>query len=324
MAPGLSTGLADMDGRLKLLEALTTQRPVIDRFNVTHHAASQYLSAWQPTKFDGETIVGSGQWNGSRTVSGDTTNKGGHSHSVGAVGGHSHGIGGSTGSADGHSHSLPGSTKSGGGHGHSLSAVGGHTHWFSRTITGLLSGFNYKTVRYPSWKALTSANGWVPWYSIQAHGSLTDTLKLNFLYAGSDRHQVEIMVTKETARPLPWNGQRPSYSHPWHLIRKGERSRVHSFELEWQHTLPGEPLSPSSAMWFVIWTKTSNTDDRGEPVSGQWNRDGAMIAPPELAMGLRRGRTNMQYLSDDGKHSGNTGNAANWAFSTYYLNRSPT
>ncbi|MGW5735741.1 MULTISPECIES: hypothetical protein [Streptomyces] len=290
----MDTGLALLDQRLKQLEYLA-MAPVIDRFNVTHHAASMYMSSWQPTKsWDLKADV---------PVVRALTYGVGISGSINSVSNHSHSYAGRSGGGGTPSHDHNFSGQTGGG--------GGHSHGFNLRANGAANGFEGGThaVRavIPKWRALTSDLGWVPWYSVQAHGSLTDTLKLSFLFCASIHYRVEIRVTKERDYYPPQrkrDSEMPTDT-PHHAMAAFGNPSVFSLNLDWQHIKPGEFNDIEKPTWFVIWVKSSSKDKwaEGAGTPGTSSIDSALVAPPQTAMGVRRNSSNSPLI-DSGQKRG--------------------
>ncbi|MFE3579064.1 hypothetical protein [Streptomyces vinaceus] len=300
-AGGLDNSLADIDRRIKSLE-FPAPDAVIDRYPVTQVAASQYLSAWQPLRHE--------RFSGGMSVN-YPTSVSAHG-SIGTPGVSTAGAltSATTSRAFVTSVSRP-----------SLSVGASLGGWTSR-------GVSYD-ITVPQWRALVNSDGWRPWYIIQAHGSRTDLLRLEFEFAGSPRFQMGIGVTREHGTAPPEWRSDVAGSGPNFFFRAGAANKLHRFEMEWKHMDMSDGLSPSqqidSRRWFVVWARSMNNDVLGEDGSGSGSRtrDKAQIRPPDVSFSTYKTANNGKLLDLTHNPAAGIHRQDDWGARVYSLNREP-
>ncbi|MGW2478578.1 hypothetical protein [Streptomyces yunnanensis] len=317
-AGGLDGSLATIDRRLKNLE-FPPPDAVIDRYPVTPVAASQYLNAWQPLRhqqFTGSMSVNYptsvSAWGsvGTPGVSRADAINGGSVGAAAGPGSHTHGFSGS-----GRRSFVTGVSRP------SLSVGAGLGGWTSR-------GLSYNITAH-QWRALVNSDGWRPWYIVQAHGSRTDLLRLEFEFAGSSHFQMGIGVTREHGTSPPeWRSDVAGLG-PNFYFKAGAANKLHRFEMEWRHMDMNDGLHASqqidSRRWFVVWARSMNNEVLGENGrgGGSRTRDKAQIRPPDVAFSTYKTADNGKLL--DLKHNPAAGihRQDDWGARVYSLNREP-
>ncbi|MFF3555320.1 hypothetical protein ACWD4V_16010 [Streptomyces tsukubensis] len=300
-AGGLDTSLALIEKRLRTLE-FPPPDATIDRYPVAQVSASPYLAAWQPLRHQ--------VFSGSMSVNYPT--------SVSA-----HGSAGAPGVTT--ASALTSATASRafvtGVRSPSLSVGASLGGWTSRALSYNITAHQ--------WRALVNSDGWRPWYIVQAHGSRTDLLRLEFEFAGSPHHQIGVGVTREHgASPPEWrpdiNGLGPNF-----LFKAGAANKLHRFEMEWQHMSLDDGLHPAqqidSKRWFVVWARSMNDDLLGENGAGGGSRtrDKAQIRPPDVAFSVYRTASNGTLLDLKHDPAGGIHRQDDWGARVYSLNREP-
>lgn len=330
-AGGIDTSLATIDRRLRNLE-FPPPDAVIDRYPVVPAAASRYLNAWQPLRHQ--------QFAGSISVRYPTSVSAHGSVGTPGVSRADAINGGSIGAAPGHAHTAPkdgGATSTNGGHGHAFNPSGRRSFVTgvnrpSLSVGANLGGWTNRAMSYNitahQWRALVNSDGWRPWYIVQAHGSRTDLLRLEFEFAGSPSHQIGIGVTREHGTAPPeWRSDIAGWG-PNFLIKAGT-TKLHRFEMEWRHMDMNDGLHASqqidSRRWFVVWARSMNANTLGEngAGSGSRTRDKAQVRAPDVAFSTYKTATNGTLL--DLKHNPAAGihRQDDWGARFYSLNREP-
>ncbi len=300
-AGGLDNSLASIDRRLKSLE-FPPPDAVIDRYPVSQVAATPYLNAWQPLRHQ--------QFSGGISVNYPTSVS-----AHGSVGTPSVTTAGAltsttTSRAFVTSVSRP-----------SLSVGADLGGWTGRSLS--------YSVTTHQWRALVNSDGWRPWYIIQAHGSRTDLLRLEFEFAGSSEFQMGIGVTREHGTSPPeWRSDIAGWG-PNFLFKAGSAEKLHRFEMEWKHMNLDDGLHATqqidSKRWFVVWARSMNSDVLGEngKGGGSRTRDKAQIRPPDVSFSTYKTADNGKLL--DLKHNPGAGvhRQDDWGARVYSLNREP-